>query len=80
MSAGIEKNDNMFYVSSEGTPWHGIGTPVDGALTSAEAILAANLDWNVEMVPVYIKGRLIQPDPWYAAHQQYDQVPNRKAV
>jgi len=37
----------MFYVNDE-MPWHGLGTPVEEALTSEEAIQAAHLEWEVE--------------------------------
>ncbi len=37
--------ETMFY--SGATPWHGLGTRVDRALTSAEAIQQAGQDWNV---------------------------------
>lgn len=40
-------------------PWHGLGTPVQGALTSKEALVAAGLDWNVVQRPVYTEGKEI---------------------
>ncbi len=37
--------ESMFYVRK--TPWHGLGTNVDHALNSNDAITLAGLDWNV---------------------------------
>lgn len=34
------------------TPWHGLGTKVDGLMTSADAIKAGGLDWHVTKLPV----------------------------
>lgn len=42
MSANVE---TMFYVRE--VPWHGLGTMVQDAPTSAEALSHAGLDWNV---------------------------------
>jgi phage/plasmid-like protein (TIGR03299 family) len=43
---------NMF--SGEGiTPWHGLGTVIDGLATSEEALKLAGLDWEVEMRQLY---------------------------
>ena len=41
---------SMFYNSEK--PWHSLGTKVEGLLTAAEAIVAAQLDYTVEKVPV----------------------------
>jgi len=41
----------MFYAGD--TPWHRLGTKVEGLLTSHEAIKAANLDWRVEIGPLH---------------------------
>jgi len=38
--------------------WHGLGTVVDHAMTSEEAILAARLDWRVEQWPMAV----LRPD------------------
>jgi phage/plasmid-like protein (TIGR03299 family) len=35
-------------------PWHGLGTQVDHAMTAAEAMAAANLNYEVEKWPVYV--------------------------
>lgn len=43
--------DTMAYFGS--VPWHKLGTPVQAAMTAAEALKAAGLDWNVAKVPVH---------------------------
>ena len=43
----------MFYVASEGQPWHGHGTPVDQALTAEEALHASGLAAPVWSLPVF---------------------------
>lgn len=48
MSANVE---SMFYVRE--VPWHGLGTKVDVAPTSADAIHLAGLDWRVKSNPIY---------------------------
>ena len=48
MSANIE---TMFYVREK--PWHGLGTEVKEAPTSADALIYAGLDWTVEQKNVY---------------------------
>ena len=43
--------ETMYYTSNEENgrfkPWHGLGTPVETAPTSADAIRLAGLDWDV---------------------------------
>ena len=52
MPAGITETDGMAYVGRR--PWHGLGTYVEGqAMTSAQAIEAAGLDWEVVTEPVF---------------------------
>jgi len=52
MAHMIEQNDSLF--SGSGIrPWHGIGTIVEGTLTSADALHVAGLDWTVKQVPIY---------------------------
>jgi len=48
MSANVE---TMFSVRE--VPWHGIGTIVQEAPTSEEAIVMAGLDWEVQNRPIY---------------------------
>lgn len=50
MAANVE---SMFYVRE--TPWHGLGTMVEDAPTSADALHLAGLDWGVIQTPAYIK-------------------------
>jgi len=42
----------MFYVQSEGQPWHGLGNAVPAPLTAEDAIIAAGMDWTVNLKPV----------------------------
>ena len=48
MSANVE---TMFYVREK--PWHGLGTRVDEAPSSADALVYAGLDWTVQQKDVY---------------------------
>ena len=48
MSANVE---NMFYVRK--APWHGLGTRVNEAPASKEALRIAGLDWRVLQEPIY---------------------------
>lgn len=50
MSADLE---SMFYAGRQ-KPWHGLGTQVSEALTSADAIRIAGLDWVVEPKRMYL--------------------------
>ena len=45
------KVENMFSVREK--PWHGLGTIVMEAPTSADALRLAGLDWEVVQEPVY---------------------------
>ena len=48
MSANVE---NMFYVRK--APWHGLGTRVNEAPASKEALRIAGLDWKVLQEPIF---------------------------
>lgn len=60
MSANVE---TMAYTGE--TPWHGLGTYIDHAMTSQEALIAAGLDWNVTSEEVVVRG---QPVPGIRAN------------
>lgn len=49
MAANVE---TMFFVGRE-KPWHGLGTSVEEAPDSREALILAGLDWDVIQQPVY---------------------------
>ena len=44
-------DDTMFYVGE--TPWHNLGVPLDNPPTIEEAVILANLDWEVYKKPTY---------------------------
>ena len=56
MSANVE---TMFYVREK--PWHGLGTEIKEAPASADALIAAGLDWTVEQRNVYSEGGCLIP-------------------
>ena len=49
MAAAVE---TMFFTGRE-KPWHGLGTMVEDAPCSREALIAAGLDWDVIQKPVF---------------------------
>ena len=56
MAANVE---SMFYTREN--PWHGLGTKVDEAPTSKEALELAGLNWKVLQKPIYTSsGTLIE--------------------
>lgn len=61
MSAEVE---TMFYLREK--PWHGLGTRVEEALTSADALRIAGLDWEIQGKPVYDENG--KPIPGYVAN------------
>ena len=52
MAAEVE---SMFYTREK--PWHGLGTKVEEAPSSKDALRLAGLDWRVVQEPVYTRGR-----------------------
>ena len=51
-----ENTSEMFYNASNGDlPEQHYGTKLNGAVTAEEAIVAANMDWNVITKPVYFR-------------------------
>jgi len=61
--------ESMYYVSNEANgrfvPWHGLGTPVEEAPNSYEALRVAGLDWKVESKPVFVNNKEV---PNYVAN------------
>lgn len=57
--------ESLAYVSNEENgrfvPWHGLGTPVQSAMSSAEALKAAELDWKVEGKPIFTESGIQIP-------------------
>ena len=56
MAANVE---TMFYTREK--PWHGLGTKVEEAPCSADALYMAGLDWQVIQEPIYTDTREIIP-------------------
>lgn len=52
--------ETMMYVRE--VPWHGLGTKVDEAPTSADALHLAGLDWDVVQTPVYMENGIEIPN------------------
>ena len=53
--------------------WHGLGTVVPNAMTAAEALKIAGIDWLVEGRTAYFQK---QPDPAQIASASYQEVPH----
>lgn len=56
MAANVE---SMFYTRQK--PWHGLGTRVEEAPTSADALHLAGLDWQVKQEPIYTDNGSVIP-------------------
>lgn len=57
--------ETMMYTREK--PWHGLGTMVAEAPTSADALRLAGLDWTVDQRPVYLENAAV-PVPNYKAN------------
>jgi phage/plasmid-like protein (TIGR03299 family) len=65
--------ENDFMFSGRGdVPWHGIGTVLEGVLTSDEAIKAAKLTWKVDQIPVFAADNWAKQIPGYLANVRND--------
>lgn len=49
----VDGKASMMYAANGGTPWHGLGTAVPDAVTSAEAMEIAGLGWKVKTENVF---------------------------
>ena len=67
MAAEVE---TMFFTGRE-KPWHGLGTMVEDAPDSREALIAAGLDWDVVQKPVFTQDG-VQVKGYYANVRDYD--------
>lgn len=66
--------ESMF--SAREVPWHGLGTVTDDVLTAEEAIIAAELDWIVELRPTFFvgnAGQTVQVKDRYAVVRDRDE-------
>lgn len=44
------------------TPWHSVGTVVDGLMDAKSCLKLAGLDWTVEKQPIFLQGGIVYPD------------------
>lgn len=70
---------NMF--SGEGhTPWHGLGTVIEGLATAEEALTLAGLDWRVDKRPLYQEVPVAFDAEGKATDWNFQKVPDRFSV
>lgn len=85
MSANVQ---SMMYTGE--TPWHGFGKRVENALTSADAIAAAGMNWTVEKKQLFLEGGIQVPGAYATVRkdnnailgtvgEQYTILQNREA-
>ena len=59
------------------TPWHGLGTKVDGLQTATQILEAARLNWDVELAPVYLADA---SEVGMGAPIRYQAIPGYQAI
>ncbi len=77
MSHEIFELDNPFYGSRQ-PAWHGLGTVLDGQLTSEQALTAAHLDWTVNLEACRSEHGIIIPHAYATVRTDLDTSDNRR--
>lgn len=73
MAHEIMNKDNMIYVGDK--PWHGLGTQFITSPGVEEALIAAKLNWEVGLKPLYTlteQGNVDEKAPAYATYRKDD--------
>lgn len=68
--------DTFFHTRDN--PWYGVGTVLDGPASSREALVAAGLDWEVDVQPLYVQAPVPAGDN--AGGAAFVKVPDKRAV
>jgi phage/plasmid-like protein (TIGR03299 family) len=77
MSHEIFELDRPFYGSRQ-PAWHGLGTVLDGQLTSEQALAAAHLDWSVHLEACRSEHGITIPDAYATVRTDLDTSDNRR--
>jgi phage/plasmid-like protein (TIGR03299 family) len=74
----FDKNGKARMFSGEGlTPWHGLGTVIDGLATAEEALHHAGLDWKVNLVPIYQEYPVKWDENGKVLEREVQKIPDR---